>query len=80
MGTGKLLMLSSERLARVAVSTQFFLPAGTDLALHLTHRYVGLPLRWVVPLLLISIAGALSAAALFNMYWRLAHVPLSVSQ
>jgi hypothetical protein len=80
MGTGKFLMLISETLAVVAVATQFLLPAGTDLDLHLAHRYVGLPLRWVVPLLLISIAGALSAAALFNMCWRLAHVPLSVGQ
>lgn len=80
MGTGKLLMLVSETLAVVAVATQFFLPVGTGISLHFAHRVVGLPVRWVVPLVLISIAGALSLTALFNMYWRLAHTPLSAGQ
>jgi hypothetical protein len=80
MGTGKLLMLISETLAVVAVATQFFLPSATGIGLHFADRYVGLPVRWVVPLLLISMAGALSLAALSIMYWRLAHMPLSSGQ
>jgi hypothetical protein len=80
MGTGKLLMLISETLAVVAVATQFFLPTGMGISLTRAHRSVGLPVRWVVPLVLISVAGALSLTALFNMYWRLAHVPLATGQ
>ena len=37
---------------------------------------LGLPIRWVVPLLPISLAGALSMVALFALYWRLAHVSI----
>lgn len=80
MGTGKLLMLISETLAVVAVAVQFFLPTGVGISLHVAHREIVLPVRWVVPLLLISVAGALSLTALFNMYWRLAHVPLATGQ
>jgi hypothetical protein len=80
MGTGRLLMLISETLAVVAVATQFFLPTGMGISLTLAHRSIALPVRWVVPLLLISVAGALSLTALFNMYWRLAHVPLATGQ
>jgi hypothetical protein len=67
MGAGKFLMLVSETLAVVAVASQFFLPAGTGISLHFAHRSVALPVRWVVPLLLISIAGALSLTALFML-------------
>lgn len=80
MGTGKVLMLISETLAVVAVAVQFFLPTGMGISLHIVHRAIGLPVRWVVPLLLISVAGALSLTALFNMYWQLAHVPLATGQ
>jgi hypothetical protein len=80
MGTGRLLMVISETLAVVAVLTQFFLPTGMGISLHLAHRAIVLPVRWVVPLLLISVAGATSLTALFNMYWRLAHVPLATGQ
>jgi hypothetical protein len=79
MGIGRLLMLVSETLAVVAVASQFFLPAGVSISLTLPHRTIGLPARWVVPLLLISVAGVLSLTALFNMYWRLAHVPTSAA-
>ena len=50
------------------------------ISLHVAHKAIGLPVRWVVPLLIISVAGALSLAALFNMYWRLAHVQLATGQ
>jgi hypothetical protein len=80
MGTGKLLMLISETLAVVAVAAQFFLPERTGIGLTLAHRTVALPVRWVVPLLVISVAGVLGLTALFNTYWRLAHIPLSAGQ
>jgi hypothetical protein len=80
MGAGRLLMVISETLAVVAVLTQFFLPTGMGVSLYFAHRAIGLPVRWVVPLLLISVAGALSLASLFDMYWRLAHVPLGTGQ
>jgi len=72
-------MIISEALALVAVAIQFILPNAVGISLHGTHKTIALPIRWVVPLLLISIAGVLSLAALFNMYWRLAHVPISVT-
>jgi hypothetical protein len=80
MGTGKVLMLISETLAVFAVATQFFLPLGVGISLTFANRLIALPAHWVVPLLLISVAGALSLAALFSMYWRLAHVPLPAGQ
>lgn len=80
MGTGKLLMLISETLSLVAVASQFLLPTGMDMSLTLTQKTIGLPVRWVVALLLIIVAGFLSLTALFNMYWQLAHIPVSVGQ
>ena len=73
----KTLMIISEFLAVVAVAVQFVLPHEVGLSLMTPHRTIALPIRWIVPLLLISIAGALSLAAIFSMYWRLTHVPLS---
>ena len=73
-------MLIAETLAIVAVAVQFVLPRQTGITLIIGHRIVGLPIRWVVPLLAISIAGLLSVAALFTMYWRLAHVPIAAGQ
>ena len=76
MGTGKTLMLVAEILAVTAVAVQFLLPGEVGITLHLGHKVLGLPIRWVVPLLLISLAGALSMVALFALYWRLAHVSI----
>jgi hypothetical protein len=70
-------MIISETLAIVAVAIQFVLPSEIAISLTIPHRTIGLPLRWVAPLLLIAIAGALSLVALFNMYWRLAHMPIA---
>jgi hypothetical protein len=71
------LMIVSETMAVVAVAIQFVLPHEVELTLMTPHRAIALPIRWIVPLLMISLAGVLSLAAVFSMYWRLAHVPIS---
>ena len=76
MGTGKTLMLVAEILAVTAVAVQFLLPDEVGTTIHIGHKVLGLPIRWVVPLLLISLAGTLSMVALFALYWRLAHVSI----
>ena len=40
-------------------------------------RTVAIPIRWFVPLLLISVAAAFSTAALVKMGWTLTHVSIS---
>lgn len=77
MGTGKAVMLVAETLAVVAVAIQFLLPRETVIAVTIAQKGLGLPIRWVVPLLLIAMAGALSLIALLMMYWRLAHAAQS---
>ena len=72
----KTLMIISETLAVIAVAIQFVLPLEVGLTLVIGHRIIGLPARWIVPLLLISIAGALSLTAIFSMCWRLTHLPI----
>jgi hypothetical protein len=79
VGTGKTLMLVAEILAVTAVAVQFLLPGEVGIVLHIGHKVLGLPIRWVVPLLLISLAGALSMVALFALYWRLANVSIPVA-
>ena len=79
MGTGKTLMLVAEILAFTAVAVQFLLPGEVGIVVHIGHKVMGLPIRWVVPLLLISLAGALSMVALFALYWRLAQVSIAVA-
>ena len=79
MGTGRAVMLVAETLAVVAVAIQFLLPTETAIAVTIAHKSLGLPIRWVVPLLLIAMAGALSLVALCAMYWRLAHVPIAAA-
>jgi len=76
VGTGKTLMLVAEILAVTPVAVQFLLPGEVGITLHIGHKVLGLPIRWVVPLLLISLAGALSMVALFALYWRLAHISI----
>jgi hypothetical protein len=76
VGTGRALMLIAEILAVTAVAVQFFLPSEIGITIHIGHKLLGLSIRWVVPLLLISLAGALSVVALCTLYWRLANVPI----
>jgi hypothetical protein len=79
VGTGRAVMLAAEILAVVAVAIQFLLPTETAIAITIAHKSLGLPIRWVVPLLLLAVAGALSLVALLTMYWRLAHIPLKAA-
>jgi hypothetical protein len=69
-------MVLAETLAVVAMAVQFVLPSGMGISITLGHRNLGVPIRWVLPLLLISIAGGISLMELFSMYWRLAHVAI----
>ena len=69
-------MFAAEILAVTAVALQFFLPSEMGITIHVGHKVLGLPIRWVAPLLLISLAGALSFSALLAMYWRLGHIPV----
>jgi hypothetical protein len=80
MGTGRVLMVIAETLAVAAMAVQFVLPSEMGISITLGHRSLGLPIRWVVPLLLISIAGGISLTALFSMYWRLAQVATQTGQ
>lgn len=76
MGTGRTLLVIAEALAVVALGVQFLMPSEMLISVTLGHRSFGLPARWVVPLMLIIIAGGVSLMALVFMYWRLAHVPI----
>jgi hypothetical protein len=76
VGTGKTLMLVAEILAVTAVAVQFFLPNEVGITIHVGQRVLGFPIRWVMPLFLISISGALSVIALFALYWQLARLAL----
>jgi hypothetical protein len=61
----------------MALLAHMFLPTTFDMAFHLSDRSIGVPVRWFIPLLLISMAGILSTAALLKMGWTLAHVSIS---
>lgn len=76
METGRVLLVIAEALAVVALAVQFLMPIEMLISITLGHRSFGLPARWVVPLLLISIAGGVSLMALVSMYWRLAHLTI----
>jgi len=77
MTTARFLMFASEALVGVALITHIFLPANFAIAFTVSDRAVGIPIRWFVPLLLISVAGVFSTAALVKMGWTLAHVSVS---
>jgi hypothetical protein len=73
-------MFIAEAVAVMAVAVQFVLPSQTGISVIIGHRSLALPIRWVVPLVLITMAGALSLAALLAMYWRLAQVPIAAGR
>jgi hypothetical protein len=77
MTTARFLMIASEILVGVALIAHMFLPTTFGVSFHVSDRSVGIPIRWFVPLLLISVAGILSTAALLRMGWTLAHVTIS---
>ena len=67
-------MLCSETLVGVALMGSIFLPCNFDITFRMSaETTIGVPLRWIVPLLLISGAGIFSIAALFVLFSTLAH-------
>ena len=73
MSVARLLMASSETLVGVALVARVLLPVNFDVSFRLTNATIALPVRWFVPLILISAAGILSAGALLKFYWLLVH-------
>lgn len=74
MNLARLLMIASEVLVGVALISQYLLPMSFDVSFRVSaDTHIGIPIRWLVPLLLISGAGVFSMTALFKMYWTLAH-------
>jgi hypothetical protein len=73
MVTARFLMIASETLLGVALIAQFVLRTNIGVTFHLGDRTIALPIRWFVPLLLISVAAAFSTVALANMVWTLTH-------
>jgi hypothetical protein len=77
MMTARFLMIASEILVGVALIANLFLPTTLGVTFHVSDRYIGIPVRWFIPLLLISVAGTFSTASLLKMGWTLAHVSIS---
>jgi hypothetical protein len=74
------LLVLAEARAVVALAVQFLMPVEILVSITFGNRSFGLPARWVVTLLLISIAGGVSLMALISMYWRLAHIPIAAAK
>jgi len=78
MTTARFLMMASEILVGVALIAHVFLPTNFSVAFTVSaDRAIGIPIRFFVPLLLISLAGVFSTVALAKMAWTLAHVSTS---
>lgn len=74
MNIARALMICSETLVGVALVGSIFLPSNFDITFRMSaEATIGIPVRWIVPLLLISGAGILSIAALFVLFSTLAH-------
>ena len=74
MNMARALMICSETLAGVALVGSIFLPSDFLITFRMSaEATIGIPVRWIVPLLLISGAGILSIAALFVSFSTLAH-------
>jgi hypothetical protein len=70
MNLARLLMIASEVLVGVVLISQYLLPMSFDVSFRVSvDTHVGIPTRWLVPLLLISAAGVFSMTALFKMGW-----------
>lgn len=76
MGTGRVLLVAAEVLAAIALAFRFLTPIEWMASIGYGHRDFALPARWLVPLLLLTVAGGVSLMALFSMFWRLAHFNL----
>ena len=55
MATARFL-IASEILVGVALVAHIFLPTTCDVAFHVSDRIIGIPIRWFIPLMLISVA------------------------
>ncbi len=74
MNAARALMLASEILVAVALIARILLPTNLDLGFRVSSETaIGIPIRWFIPLFLISVAGVCSIAALLKMYLALAH-------
>ena len=76
VGTGRVLLVAAEAVAAMALACQFLLPIEWMASIGFRHRDFALRARWLVSLLLLTIAGGVSLMALFSMFWRLAHFTL----
>lgn len=73
MSTALRLMTISEVLVGIALVSRFLLPTGLNVSFTLlwAHTSIGIPIRWFVPLFLITIAGICSGIALTKLGWSL---------
>ena len=78
MGTALRLMTLSEILVGVALVARFFFPSGVNVSVTFlwTHAAIAIPIRWFVPLILITLAGVRSATALLKLVWAVAHAAI----
>ena len=74
MSIARALMICSEILVALALLMRILLPSNFDVSFRLSPEItIGIPIRWLVPLMLISGAGVLSTFALLRFFWTLAH-------
>jgi hypothetical protein len=73
VSTALRLMTISEVLVGIALVSRFLLPTGLNVSFTLlwAHTSIGIPIRWFVPLFLITIAGICSGIALTKLGWSL---------
>jgi hypothetical protein len=70
----RFLPFTCEALAILAVVLQFVLPSNVDLSVSLrADTHVGIPVRSVVPLVVIAVAGFLSTVTLVSAMFALTH-------
>ena len=79
MATALRLMTMSEVLVGIALVSRFLLPAGPNISFTLlwAHTSIGIPIRWFIPLFLITVAGICSGVALIKLAWSLGHAAIS---
>jgi len=73
MNIARVLMLVIEMLVIIALLSRILLPSNFDISFRLSEATIGIPIRWFIPLLLISGAGVVSIAALLTFFYTLGH-------
>ena len=78
MDTALRLMTASEILVAIALIARFVFPFGTNITFTLlsAHASIGIPIKWFLPLLLITAAGICSTTALVKIVWSMAHAAM----